>query len=407
MGALVRAWRTDPHHRSVFGPGGITQTRLARWASMPQVSISRLENGPPEKNLDKLVFWARLLGIPGRLLWFDLPENTRPRTTSAPAPNAAPVTAGAVGRIGAGDTASTTTPAQAIRETTRHLIDLDNRYGAHDVAPLAIKAFRQARRTWNTTAPTRSGPDRELCAALGELAEVAGWIAFDAEQHHPARRLNEEALHFSRMAGDRSTELLTLLNFSMQESHLKHLNESLMIATSALENGRLSPRVRAMFHIRQARALSKSGQHHEALRTFERARVLFGDGTAERDPEWAWWIDTTELLSHQGLMHAELGRPDLGIPVLHEAVNGESTGASYRAITLAQLWSVMVAAGAWQDAQALTDTLAERVRGIGHTRATGVLLRTRDELTATPRAPAALTDAVRHLIECTRDDNPL
>lgn len=35
--------------------------------------MSRIENGPPIKDLDRLIYWAKLLSIPEDLLWFKLP----------------------------------------------------------------------------------------------------------------------------------------------------------------------------------------------------------------------------------------------------------------------------------------------------------------------------------------------
>jgi transcriptional regulator with XRE-family HTH domain len=46
---------------------------VAGWLGMTQAQVSRIENGPPIRNLDTLVFWAMTLRIPERHLWFDLP----------------------------------------------------------------------------------------------------------------------------------------------------------------------------------------------------------------------------------------------------------------------------------------------------------------------------------------------
>lgn len=57
--------------------------------------------------------------------------------------------------------------------------------------------------------------ERDLQAAAGELAEVVGWLAYDAAQHDLCRRMNQESLYFTRLAGDTAVELLTLQNASM------------------------------------------------------------------------------------------------------------------------------------------------------------------------------------------------
>lgn len=73
MGRVCRAYRTHPFHAALHGPTGITQATVADWLGMTQAQVSRIENGPPIRNLDALVHWALTLHIPEGHLWFDLP----------------------------------------------------------------------------------------------------------------------------------------------------------------------------------------------------------------------------------------------------------------------------------------------------------------------------------------------
>jgi hypothetical protein len=75
---VFRAYRTHPHHYAVYGPDGISQTLLGQWLGLRQPQVSRIETGPPIRDLGTLAYWARVLRIPSRLLWFRLPEETRP-----------------------------------------------------------------------------------------------------------------------------------------------------------------------------------------------------------------------------------------------------------------------------------------------------------------------------------------
>src|SRR5690606_40540007 len=100
--------------------------------------------------------------------------------------------------------------------------------------------------------------ERDLYAATGELGEVAGWLLYDAGRHGLVRRVNHEALHLSRLAGDRSMELLTLQSMSMHAGHLGRPLDALRIAPMVLETNRLSPRLQALFRTREARADRKS-----------------------------------------------------------------------------------------------------------------------------------------------------
>jgi hypothetical protein len=63
----------------------------ARWLSISQTQLSRIENGRPIYDLDRLSQWAQVLRIPPELLWFSLPDegdDVKRReflTTSSPA----------------------------------------------------------------------------------------------------------------------------------------------------------------------------------------------------------------------------------------------------------------------------------------------------------------------------------
>lgn len=70
MGRVIAAYRTHPIHRRQ-----LSQELVGSWVGRTQAQISRIENGPPIKDLDRLTLWARTLRIPAPLLWFKLPED--------------------------------------------------------------------------------------------------------------------------------------------------------------------------------------------------------------------------------------------------------------------------------------------------------------------------------------------
>lgn len=74
MGQIIAAFRLHPFHGRP-----LSQELVGGWVGLTQAQLSRIENGPPIKDLDKLIMWARTLRIPARLLWFKLPE---PRPTA-------------------------------------------------------------------------------------------------------------------------------------------------------------------------------------------------------------------------------------------------------------------------------------------------------------------------------------
>ncbi len=85
IGRVARAFRMHPYHHAVYGPSGISQTLLGQWLGLKQPQISRIETRAPIRNLDTLVYWARVLRIPAELLWFKLPDDKCQRATTEPA----------------------------------------------------------------------------------------------------------------------------------------------------------------------------------------------------------------------------------------------------------------------------------------------------------------------------------
>jgi hypothetical protein len=195
---------------------------------------------------------------------------------------------------------------QSIRSHIREIVALDNRFGGADLVRLSTRFFRALHdQIGSGTYDPRL--ERDLHSAAGELAEVVGWLAYDAEAHDLTRRMNQESLYFSHLAGDRTIELLTLQNSSMHAAAQGRPREALQIARSVLEgNYRLSPRLKALFLTRKARALAQGGDE-SALRLFPEIRGRFLDGVNDEDPPWAWWVDEHELDWHEAMAQRDLG----------------------------------------------------------------------------------------------------
>ena len=280
--------------------------------------------------------------------------------------------------------------------TIRRLVALDSERGATAAVPAVREALRRFPQLSAAPASLHA-EDGDLLAALAELAEVIGWIFFDAGLHARARRMNARALALAELCGDRWTARLVLLNHSMLEAHTGRPRAALASAARVCGPKPLPARVNCLVLIRQAHAVAMLGDRREPLALLGRARSRFLDGVSYRDPHWAWWIDESELLGHRGWVLARLRYWDRAIPLLHAAAI--APGPSYRHLFTAELLAALVRAGAWNEAEALVAELAPRAAGIGSVRTTGTLRRTARDLRRTARAPGRLKDAAVHLLE--------
>ncbi|MDT0341996.1 hypothetical protein [Streptomyces litchfieldiae] len=168
-------------------------------------------------------------------------------------------------------------PTGDIRALSRRLVLLDNGPGPAPVADLAAGALA------GVLAGLRAHPteDREVLAATGELAEITGWLLFDAERHPAARRAARLALDLADRAGDRPIQLLTLQNTALQDEWLGRPRHALSLARAVLDARPLPPRAEAVFRLRAAAA----GSDAETAAAFSDARALLAWGGGRRpDP---------------------------------------------------------------------------------------------------------------------------
>ncbi|MFF1558283.1 DNA-binding protein [Streptomyces sp. NPDC058279] len=294
-------------------------------------------------------------------------------------------------------------PTAEAARTVERLVTLDATLGARAAVPAAREAVRRHPEL-SAEPDSLRGHDGDRIAVLAELAEVIGWILFDAGLHRHAHRANARALALAELCGDRWTARLVRLNHSMLQTHTGHPRAALATASRVAGPRPLPARVASLVLIRQAHATALLGAHREPLELISRARSRFLDGVSPRDPHWAWWIDQAELTGHQGWVLARLRRWDRALPLLHRAAT--APGPSYRHLFTAELLAALARAGAWSEAEDLVTDLAPRVAGIGSARTVESLHGTVRLLRRAPRVPARLRDAAVFLRERLPDPVP-
>jgi hypothetical protein len=283
---------------------------------------------------------------------------------------------------------------QSIQNHIREIVALDNRFGGADLVKLSARFFRTLHDQLGA-GTYDSRLERDLHSAAGELAEVAGWLAYDAEEHDLCRRMNQESLYFTRLAGDKTVELLTLQNSSMHAASQGRPREALQIARSVLEgNYQLSPRLRALFLTRKARALAQGGDE-SALALLPEIRTLFLDGVSDGDPAWAWWIDQRELDWHEAMVHRDLGLSSQAIEHFERsviAVPADEIRSQY--VHRTYLLQAQIDNSTWDAAERTIEQLIPLSREVASTRTVVLLRNMHGELAKRPEVPAAFMEQV-------------
>ncbi|TDD93364.1 helix-turn-helix domain-containing protein [Actinomadura rubrisoli] len=277
----------------------------------------------------------------------------------------------------------------SVRQTSQTLVRLDTEHGGDDVLPLALRAFRAVNHRLGNGA-YKPAVERDLMAAAGEAAEVAAWLAYDADRQNVSRQVIHEALMLSRQAGDSDMELFELTHLAMQSVHLHRPAEAMRITTDLLDDG-LPPRAAALTGIRHGRALAQLGRHDEALATLGRARAALLDGSGTRDAVWTWWITDAEVLWHTGMARAELGEWKAAIPLLRESAELRIGYRRARYNDLTHLLNALAHVGDWREAEPVLTEVAGDAGAVGSGRTRNLLRRVTHRISRAG-APSGVAD---------------
>lgn len=290
---LVRKW------------GGISYLRIADVCGIKPERVGRLARGEGRvTSYDKIAAVADGLRIPGHLLglaprpWEDEP----PHAATLPPP---PPGHGLVDRL---------------RERTARLRRLDDYLGGAETYPLYAAELR-----W-TTALARDDARPALLAVVAEQAQQAGWAAFDAGYLTEAERLYRTAMHAATEANDRPLAANSLALLAQQQASAADRppgRSGVEAATAACEvaGDDAPPAVRTLLHSRRAWVHARAGDETETRAALAAAEEAFAQrAAADPGPDWATWVDRTELDLMTGRCWTELGRPHRAIPLLERAL---------------------------------------------------------------------------------------
>jgi tetratricopeptide (TPR) repeat protein len=266
-----------------------------------------------------------------------------------------------------------------IRETTRHLADIDDLYGGGharaavaaylvaDVAPLLRGTTGQAR------------PD--LFRAASELAYLAGYMAADGGENGLGQKYYVEASRLAEEAGDPLMRATVLRSLAIQAIELGHPREALDLAEAAVTGirGGCPVRTRAWVTGAHAEALAAAADGRDAREVLRRAERDLE--RADSLPEANWTGNyRRESLDHQtGTLLASLG--DLATAETHLAASLGSRRTierRTRALVGTRLAGVQYRRGQLDAAKATLRQLRDDLAGVASARV-------RRELAAVPR----------------------
>ncbi|MGH3796480.1 MAG: helix-turn-helix domain-containing protein [Pseudonocardiaceae bacterium] len=326
IGRVARAYRTQPYHYAVYGPGGISQTLLGQWMGVRQPQISRIEGGPPIQHLDTLQQWARVLRIPPEMLWFDMPGETRQavasRSGASPdligtedslgvaallnnlATDCLPVLSnGEMGTIGVSVLENPSLAGRA-EVLLKIFLELDDELGG-DVLYLPLSRY-VSRLGINVEQESADG-----LAAFAQLSQMTGWLALDGNRHGAARRYLTTAVYAAHEAQQPALAASSLAYLSLQETYQGRRSQALSLArtASSVGNGSLTPLIKTMLTTRLARAHAGLHNTDDCLQSLDEMRAAFSNTGQKEEPLWISYVDEVEVAAQEGACYLDLSMP--------------------------------------------------------------------------------------------------
>lgn len=266
-----------------------------------------------------------------------------------------------------------------LRDRTARLRRLDDILGGGDTHRVYLGEYQATKRLLREGTYTET-TGRDLLSVLAEQAQQAGWAAFDAGRHDDARGLYEDSHHAATTAGDHVLAANALAFLAYQERDPRAA-EHIALQSCHTAGPHAPPSARALLHERRAWAHALAGEPGETERALEEAVGALAERADAPQPDWAAWVDHTELQIMTGRCWAELGRPLRAVPVLEQALSGfDDAHARDKALYMTWLASAYMSAGEVEQAAATATRVLTLAAGVASVRPRQKLAPVLDEL---------------------------
>ncbi|MEU0550508.1 helix-turn-helix transcriptional regulator [Micromonospora sp. NPDC005979] len=280
-----------------------------------------------------------------------------------------------------------------IRAMTATYRQLDNQYGGGHARDTVARYLHQEVAPLLTDGRYDHVSGQRLLSAAAELAQLAGWQAYDTAEHGIAQRYLTLALDFAHAAGDDGLGAEILAAMSHQATYLGYTTTGLDLARAAGQTARRAgvPVLTAEAHVMEAHALAKASDERACAAALHQAEQALDRADRSTDPQWLSYFDEAYLSAKFGHCFHALGRHAHAERFATRSLRMDNRYVRGRAFNLALLASVHAQQGQPDRACAIGAealTLTEQLRSA---RAVRYVRDLQTQLAAYRRLPA-----VRH-----------
>jgi len=165
---------------------------------------------------------------------------------------------------------------------------------------------------------------RRVLSAMGELAQLAAWVAADAGLYREASRYIQGGVVAANAADDQPLAANIISTFSYQLSNTGDPRRGAMIARTAYAGARhtATAATKALLLERVAWGDAKSGDLASCRRSLGIVHETFDQSNPSEDPSWVYWLSRQEIEVMEGRCLTELKQAAEAESVLRTAMEG-------------------------------------------------------------------------------------
>ncbi|UVS80773.1 helix-turn-helix transcriptional regulator [Actinokineospora sp. UTMC 2448] len=305
LGAMLRAARVA---------AGVSLSAMAERTHYSKPYLGQLETGKRMIKPEHVTAYARALDVPESALYGPMGDPLRAAHEWLVSDSPAKAHLDSGRRVGA-------ELATALETRVVRLRNLDDVIGGRELFPLVRNELLDAQQTIQTAAYD-ARTSRRLLTVVGELAQLAGWVASDAGRYREAQRVYLSGVSAAREAGDDVLVAQLLSCLSYQIANVGNpVDAALLARTAAAGARRATPVVRALLWERVAWASARSRDREGTRRALDAVDDVYERRSPSiEEPEWVYWVNRDEIAVMAGRCMVELGDPRNAAPLLSAVI---------------------------------------------------------------------------------------
>jgi len=235
----------------------------------------------------------------------------------------------------------------AIRDLTHSFREMDNRLGGGKLRTTIVSYLDDHVARLLTTGSYQQETGRLLAAACGELSQLAGWVAYDSDEHGLAQRYLTQALAYARHAGDAGLAAEILAAQAHQALYLARPDEAIDLAraaqAAAVRHGSATLLTECL--VMEAHGHAARDDAHACGVALAQAERTFDRAAREDDPAWLAYFDEAYLAARMAQCFRDLGEAGHSARYARRSLDMDGRYVRGRAFNLSLLATAHAAQG--------------------------------------------------------------